>query len=443
MKKLFSSILAVTLVITSLLIPSAAYAYQDDDSHEITTVTDEELAQMADDALWWTGDGETDTCDYRNGRYRYEGVPVSEEVRKKVYDSIKDKLTAKNYGQIPWETDAEYAARSKSSGKDSNDSNGGSSDNDSDDSGSGKKPVSKNPIKKVSASAIRFTEKAGDGKNNSVTIIWKKVSGVDGYEITVEKKGHIVKNTYKSITGDSPETIYTGNGTKTTAKLARNTQYRFSIRSYKIKDGQKMYSDTARRYYYVAKSKGSKTINKDIKDIITFMKVFNHSFDKYVKVSGNTITLKKDITFQKAYSALTLAETDYYPFHIKSTIVLDFAGRKIKFNKKCLGGRTINEHIQTEFKIAYSDNENLVLNDSVGNGGFSDLNNSKNGLFIDEYGNLIINDGTYSAKSHLIFSTRKLLILNSGLFYSKYPTSIGDCQKLIHNGGISNHSFYY
>lgn len=438
MKKLFSSILAVTLLITSLLIPSSAYAYQNDDSHEITSITDEELTEMAEDALWWTGDGETASCDYKDGRYRYKGVPVSEDVRKKVYDSIRDKLAADNTEQIPWETDAEYAARNKSSDEDNNDSNGDSSDNDSDDSGSRKKPVSKNPVKKVSASAIRFTEKAGGGKNNSVTIIWKKVSGVDGYEITAEKKGHIVKNTYKSITGDSPKTIYKGKGTKTNAELARNTQYCFSIRSYKNKDGQKVYSDTAKRYYYVAKSRGSRTINKDMKDIIAFMKVFNHKFDKYVEVSGNTIMLKKDITFQKAYSALTLAETDYYPFHIKSTIVLDFAGHKIKFNKKCLGGRTINEHIQTEFKIAYSDNENLVLNDSVGNGGFSDLNNSKNGLFIDEYGNLIINDGTYSAKSHLIFSTRKLLILNSGLFYSKYPTSIGDCQKLIHNGGISN-----
>lgn len=440
MKKLFSSILAVTLVITSLLIPSAAYAYQDDDSHEITTVTDEELAEMADDAYMWTGDGETASCDYKDGRYRYKGVPVSEDVRKKVYDSIRDKLATDNAEQIPWETDAEYAARSKSSGKDSNDSNGGSSDNDSDDSGSGKKPVSKNPVKKVSASAIRFTEKAGDGKNNSVTIIWKKVSGVDGYEITAEKKGHIIKNTYKSITGDSPETIYTGNGTKITAKLARNTQYCFNIRSYKIKDGQKMYSDTVRRYYYVAKSKGSKTINKDMKNIIAFMKVFNHSFDKYVTVRGNTITLKKDITFNKSFSALTWAETDYYPFHTKSTVVLDFAGHKIKFNKKCLGGKDKNHLNLVLFRLAYSNNENLVLNDSVGSGGLLDTNSSKTGLQIDECGNIIINDGNYTAKGLLYFTSYKCLIINSGKFKSdKWGVGTGDCKKFIHNGGSFNH----
>lgn len=437
MKKLFSSILAVTLVFTSLLIPSAAYAYQNDDSHEITSVTDEELAEMADDAYMWTGDGETASCDYKDGRYRYKGVPVSEDVRKKVYDSIRDKLAADNTEQIPWETDAEYAARNKSSDEDNNDSNGDSSDNDSDDSGSRKKPVSKNPVKKVSASAIRFTEKAGGGKNNSVTIIWKKVSGVDGYEITVEQKGHIVKNTYKSITGDSPETIYTGNGTKITAKLARNTQYCFNIRSYKIKDGQKMYSDTARRYYYVAKSKGSRTINKDIKDIIAFMKVFNHSFDKYVKVSGNTITLKKDITFNKSFSALTWAETGKQLTHTKSTVVIDFAGHKIKFNKKCIGGKDMD---LVFFRLAYSDDENLILNDSVGGGGLKSFNNSKIGFEISEQGNMIINDGNYTAKGSLYFTSNKCLIINSGKFKSdKWGVGTDGCKKFIHNGGSFNH----
>lgn len=177
---------------------------------------------------------------------------------------------------------------------------------------------------KISASGKLLTKMTSKG-SNSLVITWTKTKGAAGYEIYFAECNHKKKiNVCKKI-----KTVKAGKTPKYVKKgLKKKTSYKAFVMSYKIVNGERVYTDT---------SLAAHTFTSGGNGKLTNAKKVTVKKSSYTLAVGKTATIKAKITKQKNSSKLRLAchtSKLRYISSLKSVAKVDKNG---KITAKCPG----------------------------------------------------------------------------------------------------------